>query len=308
MIDARAVRELTVSDRSGPRNGSALAHLSAASGMARIGQRLYVVADDEHALGVFDLADNSPGRLFPVFEGDLPLHYHARKAAKPDLESLVVLPTLPGLPNGALLALGSGSLPSRQRGVCVPLDAQGDPVAPARHIDLSGWFEPLHRQFPDLNIEGAFIDGAELCLLQRGHSISPVNACLRFAWHEVETWLQSGGPVPSLASAIHFDLGLVNGVPLCFTDGAALPDGSWVFTATAEATDDSVADGYCHGSSVGRVGATGQIQLLEPLSLRCKVEGIAATLDNGLLKLLLVTDADDRSAPALLLSATLATT
>jgi hypothetical protein len=307
MIGVRAVRELTVSDRSGPWDDPGISHLSAASGLGRIGQRLYVVADDEHALGVFDLSDNRPGTLFPIFEGKLPLHHRARKAAKPDLESLVVLPSLPWIPNGALLALGSGSLPNRQRGVCVPLDAQGGPVGPARHIDLSGWFEPLHLNFPDLNIEGAFIDGADFCLLQRGNSHSPVNACLRFARHEVETWLQSGGPVPSLASARHFDLGLVNGVPLCFTDGAALPDGSWVFSAAAEATDDSVADGSCHGSVVGWVGATGQIQMLQPLSLRCKVEGIAATLDNGVLKLLLVTDADDRGTPALLLRTTLET-
>jgi hypothetical protein len=61
-----------------------------------------------------------------------------------------------------------------------------------------------------------------------------------------------------------FDLVHINGVPLCFTDGAALPGGSWVFSAAAEATDDSVADGHCHGSALGWVGTTGQIQRFNP--------------------------------------------
>ena len=29
------------------------------------------------------------------------------------------------------------------------------------------------------------------------------------------------------------DLGTLDGVPLCFTDGATLPDGAWVFCASA---------------------------------------------------------------------------
>jgi hypothetical protein len=43
-----------------------------------------------------------------------------------------------------------------------------------------------------------------------------------------------------------------------------------------------------------------------PLSLRCKAEGIAATAENGVLQLLMVTDPDDWAVPAALLSARLA--
>jgi hypothetical protein len=79
-----------------------------------------------------------------------------------------------------------------------------------------------------------------------------------------------------------------------------------VFCAAAEATDDNYADGPCRGSAVGVVAADGRLLALLPLSLRCKAEGIAATAENGVLQLLMVTDPDDWAVPAALLSARLA--
>lgn len=79
-----------------------------------------------------------------------------------------------------------------------------------------------------------------------------------------------------------------------------------MFCAAAEASDDNYADGPCRGSAVGGVAADGRLLGVWPLSLRCKAEGIAVTLVNGALHLLLVTDPDDRHEPARLLCATLA--
>ena len=75
----------------------AWAHLSAASGLVRSGHLLYVVADDELHLGVFeDTAATGmppePGALVRMLEGDLPIDAVERKAAKPDFETLVHLP------------------------------------------------------------------------------------------------------------------------------------------------------------------------------------------------------------------------
>ena len=55
---------------------------------------MYVVADDEHHLGLFDVAPESPGHLIRLFEGDLSHKKKERKALKPDIESLVYIPTL----------------------------------------------------------------------------------------------------------------------------------------------------------------------------------------------------------------------
>ncbi len=96
-----------------------------------------------------------------------------------------------------------------------------------------------------------------------------------------------------------------DGVALSFTDGAVLPGGDWLFSAAAEDTSDTYNDGRCAGSAIGLVDAGGTIQLLERLSLTCKVEGIAASVSGQTINLLLVTDADDRLRPALLLSAAL---
>jgi len=302
MLTPRIVRELSVAAY-----GSGLAaHLSAASGLVMVGKRAFVVADDELHLGVFDLASTEPGRLIPLFEGNLPASHEARKAGKPDCEALLRLPAFGAYRHGALMALGSGSKPSRERAALLPLDAAGAVGGVARTVDLAPLLATLRIPFPELNIEGAFLQGDALCLLQRGHARAAVNACIELGWPEVAAWLAAGGAVPQARAITRFELGAVDGVPLCFTDGAALPGGGWIFSAAAEDTADSYADGRCAGSAIGLVDATGALQRLEPLSLCCKVEGVAVASVGDAIELLLVTDADDRQRPGLLMSATLA--
>jgi hypothetical protein len=109
-------------------------------------------------------------------------------------------------------------------------------------------------------------------------------------------------------SAVPFDvrtyeLGSIDDVPLCFTDGAALPDGRIVFSAVAEDTDNSYSDGPCAGAAVGILGSDGHLQNLERLVPGAKAEGIAAHVDGGRIQLHLVTDADDYKVPASLYAA-----
>ena len=299
MIQTQLVRELTVH----PAAADTGAHLAAASGLVRRGRRLYVVADDALHLGLFDLDDAGPGALWRLLPGSLPAEHEARKAAKPDWESLLLLQPTADAPHGGLLALGSGSKRRRQRAEFVPLDAAGLPGGAPLEIDLTAWFDALRPQFGKLNVEGAFVDGAELCLLQRGNKGLGLNACVRFELASVQHWLFAGGTAPACTRLQTLELGQLGGVPLGFTDGAALPGGGWVFCAAAEDTDDSVADGRCLGSTIGVVDAAGVLRSLQPLARLCKTEGIALAGDDADSGLLLVTDADDRAAPAVLLSA-----
>ena len=94
-------------------------------------------------------------------------------------------------------------------------------------------------------------------------------------------------------------------MPLAFTDGCALPGGGWAFTAVAEDSRSSYADGPCRGSAVGIVGADGRLQSLRRLAVPHKVEGIAALADRGGVALFMVTDADDPDVASWLLSARL---
>ena len=305
VLEVSVLRELTLSR---PMNVALPLHLSAASGLVRIAQRLYVVADDENALAVFDLGNDEPGVSIELFGGELPASHDERKAAKPDLEALTQLPAFDEHPFGALLAVGSGSRRNRMQAALLRLDAAGAVDAAARRIDLSELLVPLQRQFAELNIEGAFVVGGNLCLLQRGNTRSPVNACIRFELDPFLRWITNSGPAPEAVSISQQELGTIDGVPLCFTDGVALPDGRWLFCAAAEDTSDSYADGRCLGSAVGVVDANGTVQRVDRLDAVCKVEGIALADGASVsrVSLLLVSDADDRRVPAQLLSVTLA--
>ena len=285
--------------------------LSAASGVVVAGRFLYVVADDELHLGVFDLSGTGTGdgatlRLFP---GELPGDAKTRKARKPDLEALVRLPPFPGYPAGALLALPSGSRPNRQTGALLALDDTGAPGGTPRPVDLSALYAPLHRRFPALNLEGAVVCDRQLVLLQRASGDHPENALIRLPLGDVlqalcaaDVLRMPGLPIETQT----VDLGRIDGVPLGFTDAAALPDGRLVFSAVAERIDDTYHDGPCVGAAIGILGAEGNVQRRESVQPVQKIEGIDARQDGADIRLLLVSDADDRRSPGVLFSATLA--
>ncbi len=302
MLETRIIRELFINDAA---CSAGQAHLSAASGLVKLGNRLYVVADDEHHLAVFDLSNHEPGQRVPIFDGTLPLRRKARKAAKPDCEALVVLPAFAGCAHGALMAMGSGSRRSRHRAALLALDADANIHGPTRTIDLTPLLTPLHELIPDLNIEGAFVQGDAFSLLQRGNSGSAMNARIDFSWPLLQAWLAEAGAAPEPAAIARFALGAIDNVALSFTDGAPLSGGDWLFSAAAEDTSDTYNDGRCVGSAIGLVDAGGTIRWKERLSLNCKVEGIAVAASGKTIDLLLVTDADDRRQPAQLLSAQL---
>ena len=275
----------------------------------QIGDWLYVVADDELHLGVFARDANTPGRLLRVFDGDLPDAPAARKQAKPDLESLLLLPSHPRWPRGALLALPSASRINRHRGALLTLDSDGMPNHAARVIDLGAFFAPLRAQFAALdsavlNIEGAVIVGAELVLFQRGNKASAPSACLRFDYAAFASGL-ADGVVDAIACARIdvFDLGAIDGIALTFTDACALTDGRIVFCAVAEDTDDPYLDGAFRGAAIGMLDANGALTSLCRIDAPAKIEGIAARIVDGGIDLLLVSDADDANVAGLLLTA-----
>jgi hypothetical protein len=289
------LRPLTLDPHSHPRGQ---AHLSAASGLVCAHGRAYAIGDDEHHLAVFHDLD-SPGALHRVIAGDLPLAKAARKRRKPDFESLLWLPA-PSL----LLALGSGSRAQRERGFAIALGADGAPRLPAEPFDLAPLYAPLREQLGEINIEGAFVLGDELVLLQRGQGGS-ASLALHYALADALGLIGGRRAALRPRSMRPFALGAIDGVALAFTDGAALPGGGWVFTAVAEASDNSYADGPCRGSAVGVVAADGRLLWLRRLAGTEKVEGVAAQADAQGIAICMVTDADDPAQASWLLRARL---
>ena len=290
----RQVATLAIDPADHPRG---LSFLSAASGLVRIGNRLYVVADDENHLGVFDADARSTGRLIRLFDGDLPESKKKRKAEKDDLESLLRLPATAAWPGGALLAFGSGSRPNRYAGALLPLDGRGEAHGPARVVDLSPLYADAASRLEALNIEGAFIVGDALLLLQRG-SMRNTSAVIRFPLDRVMAWLGGAPAALQPGAIVECDLGKVDGVPLSFTDGCALPDGSWLFSAVAEETDSSYDDGACAGAALGIARVDGTLQELRRIEPTRKIEGIDARVAGGRITIDMVTDADDPAIPA----------
>ncbi len=311
MLSPTLLRTLHVEPAEHPRGQ---AHLSSASGLVHVQGRCYVVADDEHHLGCFKLQDNSAVKLKRLFSDDLPADPIKRKAAKPDLEVLALLPTTLRYPFGALLALGSGSQLQRHGGLVMALNAagklgKGDDLVSQR-LNLTELYAPLHSEFADLNIEGCFISGDVLHLLQRGNKGASKgesrSACI--AWHlpQVQAWLldPEDTPAPVHSHIVTIDLGHVDAVPFTPTDGCVLPNGNWLISAAAENTTDSYSDGPCTGSALAVVSPTGQLLQMHPLQSAPKVEGISvlARTSTKQVSVLMVTDADDPDIPSKLLT------
>src|SRR3990167_6318863 len=212
---------------------------------------------------------------------------------------------MPGYSHGALLALGSGSKKNRRKGVLLALGVGGTLHAAPRLIALDNLYRALEDKVDDLNIEGAFVNGDQLLLLQRGNKKSRLNALITLPLAQLLPLLRDPAADIKIRKRdiVHFDLGKIGDVPLTFTDGAPLPNGDFLFSAVAENTDDSYRDGACLGAVIGIAALDGTVKFLQPLMQPYKVEGVSTRVDGSDIHLLLVTDADDPVVPASLLSA-----
>lgn len=269
--------------------------LAAASGIRRRADRLYVIADDELLLGVYDLAGAARGSI-ALAADVLPEEHAARKAAKPDFEALV------SLPDRSLLALGSGSTPARRRAVHVAFDA-GEPRV--RVFALDALYVALERELPELNIEGGAVLGDQLWLCSRGNSARRDDVLIRLELSAVLTALANECPPPAdvLLSITRVALGDLEGAPLSLTDLTAMR-GRLVFTAAAEASANTYDDGICTGSVVGQLSMSMAGRGMEVADIlgwvpEVKLEGACPASDAADERaLLVVADADDRGTRA----------
>jgi hypothetical protein len=269
--------------------------LSAASGLAQIGDMLCVVGDDEQHLVVFTQGDEAPGRLIRLLPGDLPRKKKKRKAVKPDFEILFALPLLDEAGGKTIYAMGSGSTEQRMRGVLVNLDS-GDVVV----RDLQPLFAALTPLVSEINLEGAVVRGDRLLLFNRGNMQTPETCICETALSAV-----TGNEPAQVTLVKTLALPMIDCVPLTVTDACSLDDGHILLSAVAEVTDDSYADGAILGAAIILLDAKLDVVMVEPLEQICKIEGISARRTATGAELLCVSDADDPDTPSSLYSATL---
>jgi hypothetical protein len=263
--------------------------ISAASGLVALSDRLCAVADDELFLASYDFAGEPLSRV-PLFAGELPETHAERKAHKPDLEALAALP------DGRLLAFGSGSTQRRMRGAVV------DPLRPGSvsAIDLAPLYTALAAQVPELNIEGATVHQDRLWLAQRGNGAASVNACIELDLRTALADIDRGVLSHAALRGVHaVSLGTLDGVPLGFTDLAAHPRTGLLFTAAAEGGSSTYEDGACAGSVIGTLSLRGEVVRQQRVEQVCKLEGLAVAAGTGApLVLYVVADPDDRTQRA----------
>jgi hypothetical protein len=274
-------------------------HVRAASALRRFGNRLVIVQDDVNALAVRGQDDVVRAVLLPanaasqrVFDDTL-----GNKSEKLDLEAGVTLP------NGMLVAFGSGSTPARER--LVVLSEGRPPVIVAAAAFYRGVRAAVTRGVTRLNIEGAVVRGARLELLHRGNDVpgSSTNAIVEIHCDELVRWLEGSEETPRVACVTTVDLGDERGVPYGFTDAVAIDDEHVVVLACAEDATSAITDGAVLGCRVGLLAgdaltmvdvhdATGGRSLL-------KLEGIE-TRPKSSTEFDVAADVDRPSAPALL--------
>lgn len=282
--------------------------IEAASGLALVEDVAYVIADDEAYIAVFRAMGREPGTTVDMIDVDIPTDPSERKKHKPDLESLTALKRFASFDNGGILALGSGSGPGRDIGAFAILAADGD-VTSALQLDAGPLMAELDRRIPKLNLEGTAVTGDVMRVLQRGNDPDAYNAHIDLDLVGLKRAIAGSRTLgPDLIVDIkEHDLGLLRGTQLCFSDADTISDGRIVFSASAE-TSGSGPDGAIAGSAVGVMQPSGEIEVLEPIELDTKVEGLAARMDDGWIDAYMVSDNDDPDHPSSLMKTRLPNT
>ncbi|MFZ4403779.1 MAG: DUF6929 family protein [Pseudobdellovibrionaceae bacterium] len=288
------IRELKLTGHANPLS------VQAASGLVKVGKNFYVIADDELSLGVFSLESNAEEVLIPLISGALPKDQKERKKIKPDWESLLLIADDHSIQRG-LLAIPSGSRPNRVQGVfCEFKNLKG--LKPYT-VDFSEVFEQLAKKITDLNIEGACFQGNILKLFQRGNGLMGKGAVIDLDGKGLLEDILNLGRIRAerIQSIRHYDLGLLNGCRLGFTDVCSLNHEIW-FLAVAENGESTYEDGLFQGAVLGCLDATGAIKFQCELSnCPAKPEGLWVEKEADGLHFYFVTDADDKNVNAVLL-------
>jgi len=257
-------------------------HVRAASALRRAGSRLVIVQDDVNAIAVLEPADGSVQPLLLPSGGSGERVFddlRGNKACKLDLEACAALP------DGRLVALGSGSSARREHVVVVEAG-----LGAASVVDATPLYAVLRTHSrasgAELNIEGACVDGDRLWLVQRGHGKRPDscwNALIALDLEQFLQWLHRGAAVPQVVALTTVDLQTTpDGIPFGFTDATRAHDGRLAFLACAEDSADVRTDGPILGCRFGLIDArSGEAVMADVIEAdgrptELKLEGIEA--------------------------------
>ena len=286
------------------------AFVRAGSGVTWWGGRLAVVQDDTAFVALVDpVTGIAEGVPMPMPDGVRQFGAdRGNKRDKPDLEAVLTLP------DGRLLAFGSGSTESRERLLVMGADRL------PRWIDAAPLYLALRAEpafaGSELNVEGAALLGDRVRLFQRGNGavvdgVDAVNATVDLSLTVflamIDQWSsgRSTDVGPALQAITPYSLGTLEGVALSFTDATAWSashPGRVAWLAAAEDSPDTYRDGACAGSALGFIdpdGAVGYqtLRTADGALFRAKAEGIVFDREDPTLAWV-VLDLDDSTRPS----------
>jgi hypothetical protein len=310
-------RVIAVSDLTYRDGSSELAdrppHVRAASGLSAFRECLAVIQDDANWLALVDsdqqvtavpLPPSPAGdRVFSKKRGNLGDKY--------DLEACVTVSSRDGQ---ELVGFSSGSRHEREWVLRVR-DGKDEGGLEAEFVPAPAFYAALRddKSFSGagLNIEGALaLDTDRIRLFQRGNAdpcngLQPIDASADFSWTELCEHLRAPDQQrpPVLENVRTYDIGMLDGVRLTFSDAEHLADGRVLFSASAE----DPGSGEIRGSVLGIIEAGGRARWTKLVDqdgkpFRGKIEGL--TLDvNDRQKIYFVIDDDDENTPSRLFHA-----
>lgn len=286
----------------------------AASGLAILGQHLFVVQDNANWLAVVHPDETVTAVPLPRHPSGVRVFSKKRHNTdqKVDLEACVIMcsSTTPDL-----VGFGSGTGESS----CWILRVSGtdafggspdaSEACNAEFYSAADFYRSLrqNKAFTGgrLNIEGATaLDEERILILQRGNVSKsegdPVDATGEVSWPALKAHLEApkSTPPPEIQNVIRYELGQLNGVRLSFSDAECLGDGRILFSGSAENPED----GSISGSVIGLIEATGETRWTE---ISCedgsmfgsKIEGLSLAPGKPSL-IRFVIDDDDENAPS----------
>ena len=288
------------------------AHVRAGSGLAAVPGGIALVQDDANFIAVVTPGEGRARAVpLPAGEGGL-RQFDARRGNKKfklDLEACVAVDTDAGT---LLLALGSGSKRRREQIVLVRGWEAQRPEVTLVHVPRL--YDCLRREEAfagsELNVEGAIYLGDRLRLFGRGNGevrdgVRPVNATCDLDWPTLLAHLDAPNhnPPPPPTTIVRYELGMLGGIPLTFTD-AAVWGSSVLYSAAAEASPDAIRDGPVTGSAIGVIDEAERARWTPLLDTSGapfvgKVEGVTA-VDGAADRIYVVVDADDPEAASIL--------
>jgi hypothetical protein len=288
-------------------------HVRAASGLSAFRECLAVIQDDANWLALVDsdqqvtavpLPPSPAGdRVFSKKRGNLGDKY--------DLEACVTVSSRDGQ---ELVGFSSGSRHEREWVLRVR-DGKDEGGLEAEFVPAPAFYAALRddKSFSGagLNIEGALaLDTDRIRLFQRGNAdpcngLQPIDASADFSWTALCEHLRAPDQQrpPALENVRTYDIGMLDGVRLTFSDAEHLADGRVLFSASAEDPES----GEIRGSVLGIIEAGGRARWTKLVDqdgkpFRGKIEGL--TLDvNDRQKIYFVIDDDDENTPSRLFHA-----